>query len=46
MARAKALKIPLQKALDENYEKIVVILTRPENYRKQKENLPYLMLQV
>ena len=33
--------IPLQKALDEGYEKIVVVLTRPENYAKHKENLPY-----
>ena len=33
--------IPLQKALDEGYEKIVVVLTRPENYRKQRECMPY-----
>jgi predicted patatin/cPLA2 family phospholipase len=33
--------IPLQKALDEGYKKIVVVLTRPENYSKHKENLPY-----
>lgn len=33
--------IPLQKALDEGYEKIVVVLTRPENYSKHKEQLPY-----
>ena len=33
--------IPLRKALDEGYEKIVVVLTRPENYSKHKENLPY-----
>lgn len=33
--------IPLQKALDEGYEKIVVVLTRPENYSKKKECLPY-----
>ena len=33
--------IPLQKALDEGYDKIVVVLTRPENYRKKKSYLPY-----
>lgn len=33
--------IPFQKALDEGYEKIVVVLTRPQNYKKRKENLPY-----
>lgn len=33
--------IPFQKVLDEGYEKIVVILTRPENYRKHKETMPY-----
>ena len=33
--------IPLQKALDEGYGKIVVVLTRPENYLKKKECLPY-----
>lgn len=33
--------IPLQKALDEGYDKIVVVLTRPENYRKTKSYLPY-----
>ena len=26
--------IPIQKALDDGYEKIIVVLTRPENYRK------------
>lgn len=33
--------IPFQKALDDGYEKIVVVLTRPENYYKSKECLPY-----
>lgn len=33
--------IPLQKALDEGYEKIVVVLTRPEGYKKHKDYLPY-----
>ena len=33
--------IPIQKALDEGYEKIVVVLTRPEGYKKHKDYLPY-----
>ena len=33
--------IPLQKAIDDGYEKIVVVLTRPEGYRKQKDFMPY-----
>ena len=33
--------IPLQKALDDGYQKIVVVLTRPEDYRKQKSYMPY-----
>ncbi len=33
--------IPLQRALDDGYEKIIVVLTRPENYKKHKENMPY-----
>ena len=33
--------IPLQKALDEGYEKIVVVLTRAEDEPKSKERLPY-----
>ena len=33
--------IPLQKALDDGYQKIVVVLTRPEGYRKQKSYMPY-----
>ncbi len=36
--------IPFQKALDEGYEKIIVVLTRPQNYRKKKENLPYNLI--
>ena len=33
--------IPLQKALDDGYEKIIVVLTRPEGYRKSKKPMPY-----
>ncbi len=33
--------IPLKKALDDGYKKIIVILTRPENYRKHNERMPY-----
>lgn len=33
--------IPLQKALDEGYGKIIVVLTRPENYRKHRNSMPY-----
>lgn len=33
--------IPLQKALDDGYEKIVVVLTRPDGYRKHKDCMPY-----
>ena len=33
--------IPLQKVLDEGYEKIIVVLTRAEGYRKKKDNFPY-----
>lgn len=33
--------IPLQKALNEGYEKIIVVLTRPKNYKKQKSFMPY-----
>lgn len=33
--------IPFQKVLDEGYEKIIVVLTRPENYKKRKERMPY-----
>ena len=33
--------IPIQKALEAGYEKIVVVLTRPENYQKRKERMPY-----
>jgi predicted patatin/cPLA2 family phospholipase len=35
--------IPLQKALDDGYEKIVVVLTRPDGYQKSKERMPYKM---
>ena len=33
--------IPVQKVIEEGYEKVVVVLTRPKNYRKHKECLPY-----
>lgn len=33
--------IPFKKALAEGHEKIIVVLTRPENYAKHKEHLPY-----
>ena len=33
--------IPLQKALDDGYEKIIVVLTRPDGYQKHKERMPY-----
>ncbi len=33
--------IPFEKVLNEGYEKIIVVLTRPENYAKHKEHLPY-----
>ena len=33
--------IPLQKALDEGYEKIVVVLTRDITYQKKKQYMPY-----
>jgi predicted patatin/cPLA2 family phospholipase len=34
----------LQKAIDDGYEKIVVVLTRPEGYRKHKERMPYKLV--
>ena len=33
--------IPIQKALDDGYEKIVVVLTRTKDYRKRKNCTPY-----
>ena len=33
--------IPLQKAIDSGYEKIIVVLTRPQNYQKSKSYMPY-----
>ncbi len=33
--------VPFKKALEDNYEKIIVVLTRPSGYRKKKSNLPY-----
>ena len=36
--------IPLQKALDDGYGKIVVVLTRPEGYKKHKDYFPYKLI--
>ena len=36
--------IPIQKALDDGYEKIVVVLTRPDGYRKHKDCMPYNLI--
>lgn len=33
--------VPFKKALEENYEKIIVVLTRPLGYRSEKTRLPY-----
>ena len=33
--------IPIQKALEDGYEKIIVVLTRHASYSKSKERLPY-----
>ena len=33
--------IPFKRVLNEGYEKIVIVLTRPENYRKHEERMPY-----
>ena len=33
--------IPIKKAIEEGYEKIVVVLTRAENDNKRREKLPY-----
>lgn len=33
--------IPIQKALDDGYDKIVVVLTRPDGYQKHNETMPY-----
>ena len=33
--------VPLKKALESNYEKIIVVLTRPSGYRQKKTHLPY-----
>ncbi len=33
--------IPLQKAIEDGYEKIIVVLTRPDGYKKHKESMPY-----
>ena len=33
--------IPLKKALDDGFDKVVVVLTRPEGYRKHKDCMPY-----
>lgn len=36
--------VPFKKALEGNYEKIIVILTRPAGYRKKKPYLPYKLV--
>ena len=33
--------VPFKKVLETNYEKIIVILTRPSGYRQKKTHLPY-----
>jgi len=33
--------IPIQKALDDGYEKVIVVLTRPKDYQKHKIHMPY-----
>lgn len=33
--------IPIRRALNDGYEKIIVVLTRPENYKKHKKYMPY-----
>ncbi len=33
--------VPIKKVLETNYEKIIVVLTRPLGYRKKKSHLPY-----
>jgi predicted patatin/cPLA2 family phospholipase len=33
--------VPFEKALEGNYEKIIVILTRPQGFRNKKTHLPY-----
>lgn len=33
--------VPFKKALDSNYEKIIVVLTRPSGYRKKYTPMPY-----
>ncbi len=35
--------VPFKKVLESNYEKIIVVLTRPLGYRKKKSYLPYKM---
>ena len=36
--------VPFKKALEENYEKIVVVLTRPLGYKKKNTPLPYKLI--
>ena len=33
--------IPIQKAIDDGYKKIIVVLTRTEDYKKRKTHMPY-----
>jgi len=36
--------VPLKKAIEDNCEKIIVVLTRPQGFRKKKSHLPYKLL--
>ncbi len=36
--------VPFKKVLEENYGKVVVILTRPSGYRKKNSHLPYKLV--
>ncbi|MBR6163808.1 patatin family protein [bacterium] len=36
--------VPLKKALEMNFEKIIVVLTRPSGFRKKNTHLPYGLL--
>ena len=36
--------VPFRHVLESNFEKIIVVLTRPSGYRKQKSHLPYKLI--
>ena len=36
--------IPFKKALEDNFEKIIVVLTRPQGYTKKNSHLPYNLI--